>query len=63
MGDLAEKIKVTDNGKNVIVPRKLWDEMLERLEDYGLLKAMKEAEETPLLDKDQALSYLEKLEN
>ena len=45
MGSLAEKIEVTKDGKKVIIPRELWEEMLETLEDYGLLKAMEEAKE------------------
>ncbi len=61
MSNLAEKVKITDNGKKVIVPREIWGKMLERLEDYGLLKAMDEAENTPLLDKENALDYLRKL--
>ena len=32
------------------------------LEDYGLLKAMEEAEGTPSLTRDQALEYLKELE-
>ena len=43
MSGLAEKIEITEDGKKVIVPRELWEEMLEALEDYGLLKAMEEA--------------------
>ncbi len=62
MSSLAEKIEITEDGKKVIVPRELWEEMLEALEDYGLLKAMEEAEKTPLFTKEEALDYLEKLE-
>jgi len=62
VSSLAEKIEITEDGKKVIVPRELWEEMLEALEDYGLLKAMEEAEKTPLLTKEEALDYLEKLE-
>ena len=62
VGSLAEKVEITEDGKKVIVPRELWEEMLETLEDYGLLKAMEEAEKTPLLTKEEALDYLEKLE-
>jgi len=61
VGSLAEKVEITEDGKKVIVPRELWEEMLETLEDYGLLKAMEEAEKTPLLTKEEALDYLEKL--
>ncbi len=59
MTNITENIEFTDNGKKVIIPRELWDEIVEALEDYGLLKAMEEAESSPLLTKEEALRYLE----
>ncbi len=59
MTNITENIEFTDNGRKVIVPRELWDEIVEALEDYGLLKAMEEAENSPLLTKEEALKYLE----
>ena len=59
MTNITENIEFTDNGKKVVVPRELWDEIVEALEDYGLLKAMEEAENSPLLTKEEALRYLE----
>ncbi len=59
MTNITENIEFTDNGRKVIVPRELWDEIVEVLEDYGLLKAMEEAENSPLLTKEEALRYLE----
>jgi hypothetical protein len=46
----------------VILPRKLWDEVMEAFEEYGLLKAMEEAEGTPLLSREEALQYLGELD-
>ena len=54
----------------VVIPIDLWrqlfpeqkiysDELLERLEDYCLNQAMNEAKQTPLLDREAALQYLE----
>jgi hypothetical protein len=55
--------------KAVVVPIEFWrqlfpeevslDEMLERIEDYCLSKAMDEAKESPLLNREEALAYLE----
>lgn len=55
--------------KAVVVPIEFWrqlfpedislDEMLERIEDYCLSKAMDEAQESPLLNREEALAYLE----
>lgn len=45
------------------MPRKVWDSLLEAVEEYGLLKAMEEAEDSPLLTKEEALQYLAELEN
>ena len=59
MTNITENIEFTDNGKKVIIPRELWDEIVEALEDYGLLKAIEEAESSPLLTKEEALRYLE----
>ncbi len=53
MTNITENIEFTDNGKKVIVPRELWDEIVEALEDYGLLKAMEETENSPLLTKEE----------
>jgi hypothetical protein len=65
MGELAkafqDQIKQV-KGDKVLVPRKLWDTLLEELEEYGLLKAMEEAEDSPLLTRDEALQYLTELE-
>jgi hypothetical protein len=65
MGELAkalqDQIKQVE-GDKVLVPRKLWDTLLEELEEYGLLKAMEEAEDSPLLTRDEALQYLTELE-
>jgi hypothetical protein len=36
--------------------------MIDALEDYGLLKAMEETEGSRSLTRDQALAYLEELE-
>ena len=63
MSNLAEKIEITEDGKKVIIPKKLWQEIVEELEDYGLLKAMEEAKDSPSLTKEEALKYLESLEN
>ena len=63
MSNLAEKIEFTEDGKKVIIPKKLWQEIVEELEDYGLLKAMEEAKDSPSLTKEEALKYLESLEN
>jgi hypothetical protein len=62
MSNLAEKVEYAENGKKVIVPRKVWDNIIETLEDAGMLKAMDEAEKTPLLTKEKALEYLERLD-
>jgi hypothetical protein len=65
MGEMAnalqDQIKLVE-GDKVLVPRKLWDTLLEELEEYGLLKAMEEAEDSPLLTRDEALRYLTELE-
>jgi hypothetical protein len=55
--------------KAVVVPIEFWrqlfpeevslDEMLERIENYCLSKAMDEAKESPLLNREEALAYLE----
>ncbi len=56
--------------KAVVIPIEVWrqlfpeekislDELSERLEDYCLNKAMDEARQTPLLDRETALKYLE----
>ena len=58
---LQDQIKQVE-GDKVLVPRKLWDTLLEELEEYGLLKAMEEAEDSPLLTRDEALQYLTELE-
>lgn len=56
--------------KAVVIPIEVWneifpkedsslDELSEALEDYCLNKAVDEAEKSPLLDRDEALKYLE----
>ena len=56
--------------KAVVIPIEVWrqlfpeekislDELSERLEDYCLNKAMDEARQTPLLEREAALKYLE----
>lgn len=66
MGKLAKALQdqiqqVSDD--KVLVPKKVWDTLLEAVEEFGLLKAMEEAEGSPLLTKDEALKYLSELEN
>lgn len=57
--------------KAVVIPIELWkrimpkenasiEEISEEIEDYCLNKAMDEAEKSPLLDRKEALDYLEK---
>lgn len=57
--------------KAVVIPIKLWrqlfmkddvslEECLEEIEDYCMNKAMDEAQKSPLLQKENALAYLEK---
>jgi hypothetical protein len=56
--------------KAVVIPIELWnqlfpqedlstEEIVEGIEDYCLSRAMDEAENSPLLDRDAALAYLE----
>jgi len=56
--------------KAVVVPIELWEQLFlpddasaedlaEAIEDYCLGKAMDEAKESPLLTREEALSYLE----
>jgi hypothetical protein len=58
--------------KAVVIPIALWkqifpqadippdpEEMTQAIEDYCLHQAMQEAAQTPLLDRDTALAYLE----
>ena len=58
------------NPKAVVIPIDLWRQLLpqggdsmqdlaENLEDYCLNKAMDEAQETPLLSREDALNFLE----
>jgi len=58
MGELAkalqDQVKQVADDK-VLVPRKVRDNLLEAVEEYGLLKAMEEAEDSPLLTKEEAL--------
>lgn len=65
MGELAkaleEQIQEVE-GDKVLVPRTLWDTLLEAIEDHGLVKAMEEAKNSPLLTRDEALRYLAELE-
>jgi len=56
--------------KAVVIPIELWQQLLikdetsteeltEAIEDYCLSKAMDEAEKSPLLNREEALTYLE----
>ena len=56
--------------KAVVIPIELWrqlfpkddasvEELSEEIEDYCLSKAMDEAQKTPLLNRKEALAYLE----
>jgi len=56
--------------KAVVIPIELWqqlfikdgtsaEELTEAMENYCLSKAMDEAQETPLLSREEALAYLE----
>ncbi|WP_228037804.1 hypothetical protein [Nodosilinea sp. LEGE 06152] len=58
------------NPKAVVIPIDLWrrllpqggdsmQELAENLEDYCLNKAMDDAQETPLLNREEALAFLE----
>lgn len=59
--------------KAVVIPIALWQQIFPRavpsepeeitlaIEDYCLHQAMNEASQTPLLETDEALAYLEKL--
>ncbi|MBW4463137.1 MAG: hypothetical protein KME47_23290 [Nodosilinea sp. WJT8-NPBG4] len=58
------------NPKAVVIPIELWrlllpqggdsmQDLAENLEDYCLNKAMDEAQETPLLSREDALAFLE----
>jgi hypothetical protein len=58
------------NTQAVVIPIELWRQLLpqggdsiedlaENLEDYCLNKAMDEAQETPLLSREEALRFLE----
>ena len=51
-----------DNGRKVVISRRLWERMIEELEDNGLLKAIEEAQDTPSLTKDEALKLLDELD-
>lgn len=65
MGELAKALQAEIQqveGDKVLVPRTVWDSLLEAVEDYGLLKALEEAERTALISKGEALEYLEELE-
>ncbi len=65
---------LTGTPNDVVIPIALWrkifpeqtrpthpEEFTEAIEDYCLHQAMLEAAETPLLDRDAALAYLEAL--
>jgi predicted DNA-binding protein len=56
--------------KAVVIPIEVWErlfiddessieDMTESMEDYALGKAMDEAKETPLLDQEETLAYLD----
>ncbi len=60
----------TGKPKAVVIPIDIWnkllpkddssiDELSEALEDYCLSKAMDEGQKSPLLDRNEALKYLE----
>ena len=60
----------TGQPKAVVIPIEVWqqvfpeeevsvDELSERLEDYCLNKAMDEAKDSPVLDREAALKFLE----
>jgi hypothetical protein len=59
---LQDQVQQVEDDK-VLVPKKVWDSLLEAVEEYGLVKAMEEAEDSPLLTKEEALQYLAELEN
>ena len=63
--ELIERLrKVQINGDQVTLPKDLWDSVLEFLfEDDGIARAMDEADHDPSLNKDDALKYLESLNN
>ena len=63
MRNIMEQVEFIDDGKKVIIPKELWDKIVEALEDYGLLKAMEEAENSPLLTKEEALTLLDSAKN
>jgi hypothetical protein len=61
----------TGEQKAVVIPIELWRKLLagespsiegisEGIENYCLNKAMDEAQETPLISRDEALEYLDK---
>lgn len=68
---------ITDSNKQptaVVIPIEIWrkifpqlnttvdsEELTDAVEDYCLHQAMQEAEQTPLLDRESALAYLEDL--
>jgi hypothetical protein len=62
--ELIERLRqVQIVGDQVTVPKDLWDSVLEFLfEDEGLSKAMDEADHDPALNKEDALKYLERME-
>ena len=62
------------NTRAVVIPIELWRQLLpqgstsiedlaENLEDYCLSRAMDEAKETPLLSREEALTYLDSEED
>jgi hypothetical protein len=70
MFDVEYLTDKTGQPKAVVIPIELWrqlfpqdnisvEEMVESVEDYCLNQAMNEAEKTPLLTRDEALSDLE----
>ena len=63
MRNIMEQVEFINDRKKVIIPKELWDKIVEALEDYGLLKAMEEAENSPLLTKEEALTLLDSAKN
>ncbi len=47
MGSLAEKVEVTEDGKKVIIPRELWEEIKELAEHVYLYHLISERKDKP----------------
>lgn len=70
MFEIEYLIDKKGQAKAVVIPIEVWqqvfpekevsvDELSERLEDYCLNRAMNEAENSPILDREAALKFLE----